>query len=92
MQVTSVATDGSKLIAGSKDQKVSIISIGAGGNFKLDKIIDLSGISALAGLPLILPKSVDFFNGNLLVGLRNGSIIELKSALDASPADAQVLV
>lgn len=91
-QVTSVATDGNKLIAGSKDQKISIISIGAGGNFKLDKMIDLSGISAIAGLPLTYPKSVDFHNGNLLVGLRNGTIIEVKSALDAEPQEPRVIM
>jgi hypothetical protein len=87
-----VATSGSKLIAGSKDQKISIITIASGGNFKLEKLIDLSAIPALGGLPLILPKSVDFFNGNLIVGLRNGSIIEIKSALDTAPQEAKVLV
>ena len=87
-----MATSGSKLIAGSKDQKISIITIASGGNFKLEKLIDLSAIPALAGLPLILPKSVDFFNGNLIVGLRNGGIIEIKSALDTAPQEAKVLV
>ncbi|MEY3106713.1 MAG: hypothetical protein RIT35_883 [Pseudomonadota bacterium] len=57
--------------------KVAIISIGTGGNFKLDKLIDLSTISSIANLPLGFPKSVDFFNGNLLLGLRNGSIVEI---------------
>jgi len=26
-------------------------------------------------LPLVVPKSVDYFNGNLLVGFRNGTVI-----------------
>jgi hypothetical protein len=54
---------------------VAIISIGTGGNFKLDKLIDLATVPILNNLPLIVPKSVDYFNGNLLVGFRNGSVI-----------------
>jgi hypothetical protein len=65
--------------------KVAIVSIGSGGNFKLDKIIDLVTIPTIAGLPLNFPKSLDFFNGNLLCGLRNGSIVEVLQALDAEP-------
>lgn len=57
--------------------KVAIISIGSGGNFKLDKIIDLALIPSIAGLPLGFAKSLDFYNGNLLCGLRNGSIVEV---------------
>lgn len=47
LQVVAIATSGSKLISGSKEQKVAIISILAGGNFKLDKIIDIGAIAAL---------------------------------------------
>lgn len=32
---------------------------------------------------LLQPKSVDFFNGNLLVGLRNGTIIEYPKVLES---------
>ena len=72
--------------------KVAIISIGTGGNFKLDKLIDLSTISSIANLPLGFPKSVDFFNGNLLLGLRNGSIVEIQSVLDAEPKEPKVIM
>lgn len=83
LTVTAVTTEGNKLISGSKDQKIAIISIAPGGNFKLEKLIDISGIESLASLPLNTPKSVDFYKGNLLIGLRNGSILELKNALEA---------
>jgi len=33
-------------------------------------------------LPLGYAKSIDFFNGNLLIGLRNGTIIEAKDTLE----------
>ncbi len=44
----------------------------AGGVFKLEKFIDISSS---------FPRSIDLFNGNLLVGLRNGSILEFKDAM-----------
>ncbi len=44
--MTALATEGNKLISAAKDGKVAIISIGTGGNFKLEKSIDLTGISA----------------------------------------------
>jgi hypothetical protein len=72
--------------------KVAIISIGLGGNFKLDKMIDLAVIPSIAGLPLGYPKSLDFLNGNLLCGLRNGSIVEVLQALDAEPKEPRVVV
>lgn len=87
MTVTSIATEGGKLISGSKDQKIAIISIGTGGNFKLDKLIDLATIPILTSLPLVVPKSVDYFNGNLLVGFRNGTVIQIKGAIDAEPKE-----
>jgi hypothetical protein len=60
-----VNASGGKILAGSKDHKVAIITA-AGGAFKLDKFVDL-GAS--------FPKALDFYNGNLLAGLRNGSIV-----------------
>lgn len=78
--VTAIATDKNKLLSGSKDQKVAIITILGAGNFKLEKLIDLSSITP--SLPLPIAKSLDFYQGNLLVGLRNGTILELKSALE----------
>lgn len=64
-----------RIVTGSKDAKVAIISYG-GGNFKLEKLVDLGAAT------LTVPKSIDFYNGNLLVGLRNGSIMEFKGILE----------
>lgn len=51
----------------------------AGGSFKLEKFIDISSS---------FPRSIDLFNGNLLVGLRNGSILEFKDAMTSdSPTE-----
>lgn len=52
------------------------MSISTGGNFKLDKLIDLN-IDKLAHINLNWAKSVDFKDSNLLVGLRNGTILEI---------------
>lgn len=53
------------------------------GNFKLEKFIDISSS---------FPKAIDFFNGNILVGLRNGSILEFKDAMNAeSPSENIVM-
>ena len=50
-----------------------------GGNFKLEKFVDISSS---------FPRSIDFFNGNLLVGLRNGSILEFKDVMTSdSPVE-----
>ena len=73
---------GGKIISGGKDKKIAIIEA-KGGNFKLERFIDLSAS---------YPRSVDFFNGNLLVGLRNGSIVEFKDALTAETATEKVLL
>jgi WD40 repeat protein len=49
------------------------------GNFKLEKFIDISSS---------FPRSIDFFNGHLLVGLRNGSILEFKDVMTSdSPVE-----
>lgn len=62
--VTSITTEGDKIISGSKDLKIAIISSLTSGNYKLERLIDLSNI----GTGPMQPKSIDFFNGNLLVG------------------------
>jgi hypothetical protein len=61
-----------------------VISIAAGGNFKLDKLIDLTSFSALSNIPLNWAKSVDTYakmsesrGQHVLVGLRNGTILEV---------------
>jgi len=46
-QVTAIHAEGKKLISASKDFKVAIISIGAGGVFKLDQMIDLTKTTAI---------------------------------------------
>lgn len=68
-----------------------MISIAAGGNFKLDKLIDLTSFSALSNIPLNWPKSVDTYakmsesrGQHLLVGLRNGTILEVPLAAQES--------
>lgn len=51
----------------------------ANGVFRLEKFVDISAS---------FPRSIDFFNGNLLVGLRNGSILEFKDVMTTdSPAE-----
>ena len=51
----------------------------SGGNFKLEKFVDISSS---------FPRSIDFFNDNLLVGLRNGSILEFKNVMSGdSPTE-----
>jgi WD40 repeat protein len=52
--VTSITIQGNKLVSGSKDAKVAIISV-SGGAFKLEKMIDLEAAT------LTVPKSIDFF-------------------------------
>lgn len=71
---------------------MAIISILAGGNFKLDKIIDLSAIAALQHIPLNWTKSVDLKDGNLLCGLRNGTILEIKNAAESEANEPSVLM
>lgn len=41
------------------------------GDYILDKTIDFDSS---------FPKAIDFFNGKLLVGLRNGTILEIDAA------------
>lgn len=48
------------------------------GNFKLEKFVDISSS---------FPRAIDFFNGNLLVGLRNGSILEFKNVMNGDNAE-----
>jgi hypothetical protein len=67
-----------KLITGAKDSKVIIFS-GKSGDLKLEKTVDMGESS---------PRGIDYFNGKLLVGLRNGFIYEF---LESNP-DAKKLV
>ena len=81
-QVTAIEAVGGKIISGGKDKRVAIIEA-KGGNFKLEKFVDLSSS---------FPKSVDLMNGNLLVGLRNGGIVEIKNAMTAdAPSEKKIM-
>ena len=80
-QITAIESVAGKIVTGGKDKKVAIIEA-KGGNFKLEKFIDLSGS---------FPRSVDFFNGNLLVGLRNGTIVEFQNALAGDAAEKAIM-
>lgn len=79
--ITGIVCEGGHLISGGKDKKIAIIAT-AGGSFKLEKFVDL-GASFV--------RSIDIFNGNLLVGLRNGSICEYKNVLDVENVEEKVL-
>ncbi len=74
--VSSINVEGNTLVSGSKDAKIAIMTISAG-TFKLEKVVDLEAAT------LTVPKAIDFYKGNLLVGLRNGSIMEFKNILEA---------
>lgn len=69
------------LISAGKDKKIAIIST-TGGNFKLEKFVDL-GASFV--------RSIDLLNGNLLVGLKSGSICEYKNVLEAEEVKETVI-
>lgn len=80
--ITGITACEGKLISGGKDKRIAIITA-EGGNFKLEKFIDFSSS---------FPKALDFFRGNLLVGLRNGSIAEFKDVLKTeNPAENVVM-
>lgn len=69
--ITSIEATQGKIISGGKDKRVCIMSA-SGGNFKLEKFVDFQAS---------FPKSLDLFNGHLLVGMRNGSILEFKDVM-----------
>lgn len=49
----------------------------------MEKMIDLATITNAQQLPHSFAKSVDYYNDNLLVGLRNGTIIQIKQNEEA---------
>ena len=69
-----------KLISGGIDGKL-VIHSAKGGSYTLEQTIDL-GVDSH-------PKSIDYFDGRILVGLRNGSIYELS---ESTPQDKKVLL
>jgi microtubule-associated protein-like 6 len=80
--VTTIQATGNKLISGGRDGKISLIQIGKDATFKLEMQFDIHSIPSLAHLPKDYPISVDMFEGNVIVGLRNGSIVEKKQKKD----------
>ena len=65
-EATALIHEGGKLISGGKDNKLVIYGA-KGGEYTLEKSIDLDSS---------YPKALDYLNGKILVGLRNGSIYE----------------
>lgn len=80
-EITCLASAGGKILTGAKDNKVGIITA-AGGNFKLEKFVEIA----------TMPKSLDFLNGNLLAGLRNGMIQEFVGVLDSENVEPRTLM
>jgi microtubule-associated protein-like 6 len=68
-EVGAIVAEGGKLISGGKDNKIVIYN-NANGDYTLDKVIDFDSS---------YPKAIDFFQGKILVGLRNGSILEINA-------------
>jgi WD40 repeat protein len=79
MAITAV---GGKIISGGKDKRICIIEA-SNGNFKLEKFIDFSSS---------FPRSLDMLNGNLLVGLRNGSIVEFKDVMNTENPEENTIM
>ena len=66
-EITAISHENGKLITGGKDSKI-IIFKAAGGEYAQEKVIDLESS---------YPKALDYFNGKILAGLRNGNIHEI---------------
>ena len=71
-EVGALVAEAGKLISGGKDNKIVIYN-NVNGNYTLDKVIEFDSS---------FPKAIDCFNGKLLVGLRNGTIIEIDIATE----------
>ena len=65
--MTALVHENGKLISGGKDNKI-VIHSAKGGEYTLEKTIDFE---------TSYPRSLDYMNGKILIGLRNGSIFEL---------------
>ena len=66
-EITSIAHESSKLFTGGKDNKLCIFKA-SNMEHSLEKTIELEGS---------FPKAIDYLNEKILVGLRNGKILEL---------------
>jgi len=74
-EITALIHEQGKLISGGRDNKIIIHST-KGGEYTLEKTIELENSNGTH------PKSLDYYNGKILVGLRNGSIIEIDEATE----------
>jgi len=66
-EITALVHENGKLISGGKDCKLVVYSA-KGGVYTLEKTIDFE---------TSYPRSLDYFNGKILAGLRSGSIFEV---------------
>lgn len=71
-EITALCHENGKLITGGKDTKI-IIHKAAGGEYAQEKVIDLESS---------YPKAIDYFNGKILVGLRNGNMFEINESTE----------
>jgi WD40 repeat protein len=71
-EVTALIHENGKLISGGKDNKL-VIYKAHGGEYTMEKTIDLDGS---------YPKAIDYFNGKVLLGLRNGNIYEVNESTE----------
>jgi WD40 repeat protein len=71
-EITAIVHEQGKLISGGRDNKIVVYSA-KGGEYILEKTFELEGSHA---------KSIDYFNGKILVGLRNGSIYEINESTE----------
>ena len=71
-EATALIYENGKIISGGKDNKIVIYKAHAG-EYTLEKTIDLEGG---------YPKSIDYFNGKILVGQRNGNIYEVNESTE----------
>ena len=70
--ITALAHESGKLFSGGKDNKFNIYKAEAG-DLVLEKSIDFEGG---------YPRAIDYMNGKILMGLRNGSIYEINEATE----------
>lgn len=73
-EITALAHENDKLIVGCRDSKLLIFKA-TGGVCTLEKVINLESS---------YPRSIDYFNDKILVGLRNGNIQEINESTEES--------
>lgn len=71
-EISALCAENGKLISGGKDNRIVIYSA-KGGEYAQEKVIDFETSYA---------RSIDYFNGRILIGLRNGSIYEINEATE----------